>query len=152
MHVHDLIPFQGVNFDLSHRIDKLSFGHEYPGMANPLDRVQVAKHNTRNPQGLSGAYQYFLKVLPSCCTLALTACLEPSTPDLESVPIHPQCLIAAPVCLIWDMQKQCMAQQVPGSLRAGKYSIPSASICQAMQEHNILHEGILLHFEHPDLS
>ncbi len=63
MHVHDLVPFQGVTFDLSHRIDKLSFGHEYPGMTNPLDRVNVPKFNTRNPQGLPGAYQYFLKVV-----------------------------------------------------------------------------------------
>ena len=30
MHVHDLSPFAGKEFDFSHRIDKLTFGREYP--------------------------------------------------------------------------------------------------------------------------
>lgn len=69
VHVHDLVPFRDVLFDTSHIIDKLSFGVEYPGMTNPLDRTRVSKQNTRNPSGLPGAYQYFLKVagrLPWC--------------------------------------------------------------------------------------
>lgn len=70
MHTHDLVPFEGLTFDLSHNIDKLSFGQEYPGMANPLDRVVVPKFNTRNPQGLTGTYQYFLKV--PCLTRLLS--------------------------------------------------------------------------------
>lgn len=73
MHVHDLVPFQGLTFDLSHNIDKLSFGREYPGMKNPLDAVRVAKHNTRNPQGLAGTYQYFLKVRPISYRRCFTA-------------------------------------------------------------------------------
>ena len=62
VHVHDLVPFRDVVFDTSHIIDKLSFGVEYPGMANPLDRTRITKENVRNPAGLPGAYQYFLKV------------------------------------------------------------------------------------------
>ena len=55
-------PFRDVVFDTSHIIDKLSFGVEYPGMANPLDKTRITKENVRNPAGLPGAYQYFLKV------------------------------------------------------------------------------------------
>lgn len=62
MHVHDLIPFGTEEFDVSHTIHKLSFGEDYPGMKNPLDGVKVAKSNPQNPQGKTGAYQYFLKV------------------------------------------------------------------------------------------
>ncbi|KAK9834138.1 hypothetical protein WJX81_001409 [Elliptochloris bilobata] len=65
MHVHDLIPFQTTEFDTSHVIDKLSFGAEYPGMKNPLDRVRVPRHNPRNVEGRTGAYQYFLKIVPT---------------------------------------------------------------------------------------
>ena len=66
MHVHDLVPFRGLEFDTSHVIDKLSFGMEYPGMTNPLDKTRVSKENTRNPAGRAGAYQYFLKA-GTCC-------------------------------------------------------------------------------------
>ena len=66
MHVHDLVPFRGLEFDTSHIIDKLSFGMEYPGMTNPLDKTRVSKENTRNPAGRAGAYQYFLKA-GTCC-------------------------------------------------------------------------------------
>ena len=62
VHVHDLVPFGDTEFDTSHIIDKLSFGVEYPGMTNPLDKTRVSKQNTRNPAGRAGAYQYFLKV------------------------------------------------------------------------------------------
>ncbi|GAB4814044.1 hypothetical protein N2152v2_001090 [Parachlorella kessleri] len=71
MHVHDLSPFAGKEFDFSHRIDKLTFGREYPvswgngwrvgggqGQLNPLDKVEV---NQRQGVG-SGTFQYFLKV------------------------------------------------------------------------------------------
>lgn len=62
VHVHDLVPFRDTQFDTSHVIDKLSFGVEYPGMTNPLDKTTISKSNTRNPAGRPGAYQYFLKV------------------------------------------------------------------------------------------
>ena len=36
------------------------------GMKNPLDRVRVPRHNPRNVEGRTGAYQYFLKVCAVC--------------------------------------------------------------------------------------
>ena len=35
--VHDLQPFGVKLFNMSHRIRKLSFGTEFPGVINPLD-------------------------------------------------------------------------------------------------------------------
>ena len=49
-------------FDTSHIIDKLSFGVEYPGMTNPLDLTRKPRVNPYNPEGQTGAYQYYLKV------------------------------------------------------------------------------------------
>ncbi|CAH1773942.1 unnamed protein product [Owenia fusiformis] len=39
VHVHDLQPFGGNKFNLSHNIKHLSFGTDYPGMENPLDKT-----------------------------------------------------------------------------------------------------------------
>lgn len=58
-HVHDLQPFTGTLFNLSHTINQLSFGMEYPGMENPLDNVKVA-----DIKG-SSMYQYFIKIVPT---------------------------------------------------------------------------------------
>ena len=88
MHVHDLVPFRGLEFDTSHIIDKLSFGLEYPGMTNPLDKTRVSKQNTRNPAGRAGAYQYFLKAgtcRPGASTL-------PQSGPSEALPLHPRLL------------------------------------------------------------
>jgi hypothetical protein len=65
VHVHDLVPFRGKDFDTSHVIDKLSFGREYPGMKNPLDGTRVARRTDADllaGAAPTGAYQYFLKV------------------------------------------------------------------------------------------
>ena len=62
VHVHDLIPFGTSDFDTSHEIYKLAFGEEYPGMENPLDGLVIPKVNSQNKEGVTGAYQYFLKV------------------------------------------------------------------------------------------
>ena len=35
--VHDLQPFGVKKFNMSHTIQKLSFGREYPGIVNPLN-------------------------------------------------------------------------------------------------------------------
>jgi len=52
----------GGGFNLTHRIDKLSFGKEYPGMKNPLDQVQ----KKWTPDGHSTVmFQYFIKVVPT---------------------------------------------------------------------------------------
>ncbi|PSC71879.1 Endoplasmic reticulum-Golgi intermediate compartment 3 [Micractinium conductrix] len=63
MHIHDLSPFAGQNFDFSHTIHKLAFGKEYPGMRNPLDGVKVRQELSQADN--SGLYQYFLKVVPT---------------------------------------------------------------------------------------
>lgn len=39
MHIHDLQPFKNLNFNMSHTINRLSFGREFPGIINPLDSV-----------------------------------------------------------------------------------------------------------------
>ena len=62
MHVHDLVPFQNIHFDVSHTINKLTFGKEYPGVTNPLNNVEVLQTNSENPGGQTGMFQYFLKV------------------------------------------------------------------------------------------
>ncbi|XP_042486196.1 endoplasmic reticulum-Golgi intermediate compartment protein 3-like [Macadamia integrifolia] len=62
VHVHDLLPFQKENFNISHRINRLSFGEHFPGVVNPLDGVQWMQETP------SGMYQYFLKVVPTVYT------------------------------------------------------------------------------------
>lgn len=61
MHVHDLaaLSFQQ-QFDLSHKITRLSFGEPYPGIINPLDEVE----KTWKLSG-SAMYQYFIKIVPT---------------------------------------------------------------------------------------
>eukprot|EP00262_Sarcandra_glabra_P008847 TRINITY_DN226_c0_g4_i1.p1 TRINITY_DN226_c0_g4~~TRINITY_DN226_c0_g4_i1.p1 ORF type:complete len:385 (+),score=63.20 TRINITY_DN226_c0_g4_i1:84-1238(+) len=55
----DLLLFQTEGFNISHKINKLSFGEEFPGAVNPLDGVQWIQ------QVPSGMYQYFVKVVPT---------------------------------------------------------------------------------------
>ncbi|XP_031555453.1 endoplasmic reticulum-Golgi intermediate compartment protein 3-like [Actinia tenebrosa] len=59
MNLHDLQPFGETKFNLTHRINHLSFGHDYPGKEYPLD-------NTLVPAEESGSmYQYFVKIVPT---------------------------------------------------------------------------------------
>ena len=37
MHVHDMQAFQAGAFDVSHTINRISFGEDYPGFESPLD-------------------------------------------------------------------------------------------------------------------
>lgn len=62
VHVHDLVPFGTQDFDTSHEIHNLAFGEKVPGMKNPLDGLNIPKFNDQNKDGVTGAYQYFLKV------------------------------------------------------------------------------------------
>eukprot|EP01119_Soliformovum_irregulare_P003075 TRINITY_DN13373_c0_g1_i1.p1 TRINITY_DN13373_c0_g1~~TRINITY_DN13373_c0_g1_i1.p1 ORF type:complete len:387 (-),score=108.40 TRINITY_DN13373_c0_g1_i1:25-1185(-) len=62
MHVHDLQPFRNLKFNMSHTINRLSFGAEFPGIHNPLDGV--IKNNPREREA-PGMYQYFIKVVPT---------------------------------------------------------------------------------------
>lgn len=64
MHVHDLMPLMEAYgpthiFNMTHTIESLSFGAQYPGLVNPLDRVT----NVQIQQG--AMYQYFTKVVPT---------------------------------------------------------------------------------------
>eukprot|EP00039_Didymoeca_costata_P019597 m.338192 g.338192 ORF g.338192 m.338192 type:complete len:382 (+) comp18335_c0_seq1:145-1290(+) len=60
VHIHDLQSFGRRSFNMTHTIRRLTFGHEYPGLVNPLDdHTQVS-----NDEG-SAMYQYFIKVVPT---------------------------------------------------------------------------------------
>ncbi|XP_075492349.1 uncharacterized protein LOC142530403 [Primulina tabacum] len=58
----DLLAFQIENYNISHKINKLTFGDSIPGIVNPLDGVQWLQETP------SGVYQYFIKVVPSIHT------------------------------------------------------------------------------------
>ncbi|KAL2254412.1 UNVERIFIED_CONTAM: Endoplasmic reticulum-Golgi intermediate compartment protein 3 [Sesamum indicum] len=55
-HLLDLLALQTENYNISHKINKLSFGDSIPGIVNPLDGVQWVQENP------NGVYQYFTKV------------------------------------------------------------------------------------------
>lgn len=59
--VYDIFSFQR-EYNISHRINKLSFGKEFPGVVNPLDGAQWMQDTS------SGMYQYFVKVVPTVYT------------------------------------------------------------------------------------
>ncbi|KAK1418284.1 hypothetical protein QVD17_27427 [Tagetes erecta] len=59
---HDAKTFDDESYNISHKINKLSFGDHYPGIINPLDGVHWFQ-NTAN-----GMYQYFIKVVPTVYT------------------------------------------------------------------------------------
>nr|XP_043619272.1 endoplasmic reticulum-Golgi intermediate compartment protein 3-like [Erigeron canadensis] len=62
INIPDLLAFQEDSYNISHKINKLSFGEHYPGIVNPLDGVHWFQ-STPN-----GMYQYFLKVVPTIYT------------------------------------------------------------------------------------
>ncbi|EHH19745.1 Serologically defined breast cancer antigen NY-BR-84 [Macaca mulatta] len=57
--VHDLQSFGLDNINMTHYIQHLSFGEDYPGIVNPLDHTNVTA-----PQA-SMMFQYFVKVVPT---------------------------------------------------------------------------------------
>ncbi|ESO99176.1 hypothetical protein LOTGIDRAFT_142052 [Lottia gigantea] len=62
VHVHDLQAFAGQKFNLSHRINHLSFGEEYPGLVNPLDSLNIKAEEEQM------MFQYFVKIVPTTYT------------------------------------------------------------------------------------
>ncbi|ONK68052.1 uncharacterized protein A4U43_C05F6800 [Asparagus officinalis] len=60
--ISDLLDVQLGNHNITHKINKLSFGEEFPGVANPLDGAKWTHHTS------SGIYQYFIKVIPTVYT------------------------------------------------------------------------------------
>jgi hypothetical protein len=87
-HTHDLLSFTHANFNISHRINSISFGPFYPGAHYPLDGLTRAL-----PEG-SGMHQYFLKLVPTMyqhsggCVRSC-APTAPLSPPLTTPP-HPQ--------------------------------------------------------------
>jgi len=63
--LQDMLNFQPENYNISHKINKLSFGKDFPGVVNPLDGVEWKQEQTT---GLTGMYQYFVKVVPTIYT------------------------------------------------------------------------------------
>ncbi len=60
MHVHDLFAFGAdAFFNMSHTVNKLSFGADFPGQVNPLDGAAAVQ------SGGHLMYQYFIKVVPT---------------------------------------------------------------------------------------
>nr|AWW16504.1 endoplasmic reticulum-Golgi intermediate compartment protein 3-like protein [Ipomoea pes-caprae] len=62
VHLSDLLAFQMDTYNISHTINKLSFGASIPGVVNPLDKVHWVQETP------NGMYQYFLKVVPTIYT------------------------------------------------------------------------------------
>uniref|UniRef100_A0A8D0UQU9 Endoplasmic reticulum-Golgi intermediate compartment protein n=1 Tax=Sus scrofa TaxID=9823 RepID=A0A8D0UQU9_PIG len=58
-HVFTSRPRLSLNINMTHYIQHLSFGEDYPGIVNPLDRTNVTA-----PQA-SMMFQYFVKVVPT---------------------------------------------------------------------------------------
>ena len=55
----DLLSLQTESYNISHKINKLSFGDSIPGVVNPLDGIHWEQEKP------NGVYQYFIKVVPT---------------------------------------------------------------------------------------
>eukprot|EP01102_Stenamoeba_stenopodia_P022764 TRINITY_DN9614_c0_g1_i1.p1 TRINITY_DN9614_c0_g1~~TRINITY_DN9614_c0_g1_i1.p1 ORF type:complete len:388 (-),score=70.92 TRINITY_DN9614_c0_g1_i1:65-1228(-) len=60
LHMHDLLALQQEEYNVSHRIVRLSFGQEYPGLISPLDGVSKTQVEHGNAM-----FQYFVKIVPT---------------------------------------------------------------------------------------
>ncbi|GAB5364157.1 hypothetical protein AAMO2058_000944700 [Amorphochlora amoebiformis] len=61
IHIYDLGAFSDGKFNISHTIHTLSFGQQYPGLRNPLDK----KTKLFGPEVTIGMHQYYIKVVPT---------------------------------------------------------------------------------------
>jgi endoplasmic reticulum-Golgi intermediate compartment protein 3 len=55
----DLLSFTFDQFNISHTVNSLSFGHHFPGIASPLDGEE------RHVKDTHGMYQYYVKIVPT---------------------------------------------------------------------------------------
>ncbi|XAR49448.1 hypothetical protein NMG60_11032663 [Bertholletia excelsa] len=62
-HVNELLGLPMDVYNISHKINKLAFGDYFPGVVNPLDRVEWVQGTSNG-----GMYQYFIKVVPTIYT------------------------------------------------------------------------------------
>lgn len=60
--LHDLSAMKNHQLDLSHKINKLSFGDPYPGQVNPLDGV---KKGARSADDKVGQHEYLIRIVPT---------------------------------------------------------------------------------------
>jgi len=61
MHIHDLAAFTSGEFNVSHRVNRLSFGADYPGIVNPLDGADRILSTDKG----GGMFMYYAKVVPT---------------------------------------------------------------------------------------
>lgn len=61
--IHDYSALRDKPLDLSHYIRKLSFGVEYPGQANPLDKTNRLAGSDKNLR--IGQHEYFIRIVPT---------------------------------------------------------------------------------------
>ncbi|KAK3755752.1 hypothetical protein QZH41_019988 [Actinostola sp. cb2023] len=59
MNMHDLQPFGQTQFNITHHINHLSFGYDYPGKEYPLDNSFIVSDEP------GSMYQYFVKIVPT---------------------------------------------------------------------------------------
>jgi hypothetical protein len=59
LNLMDLLSFTFDQFNVTHTINSLSFGEQYPGIKSPLDSQQRIVSDTH------GMYQYYIKVVPT---------------------------------------------------------------------------------------
>lgn len=61
-HIHQFLPNEAPDYNISHTIHSISFGDTYPNMpANPLDSLTKIV----DPEVGTGLFQYFIKVIPT---------------------------------------------------------------------------------------
>jgi hypothetical protein len=87
MHVHDLQAFGAdAYFNMSHVVNKLSYGADFPGLVNPLDGARAMQ------MGGHLMYQYFIKVVPTLYNDIKGGVLRTAQ---FSVTEHPKCVLAS---------------------------------------------------------
>mmetsp|Transcript_37463 Transcript_37463/g.149462 ORF Transcript_37463/g.149462 Transcript_37463/m.149462 type:complete len:313 (-) Transcript_37463:508-1446(-) len=59
--LHDNSAFEGNSLNLSHRINRLSYGDSFPGQKNPLDETD----KTLKDDDPLGMHEYFVKIVPT---------------------------------------------------------------------------------------
>jgi hypothetical protein len=74
-----------LSWQVSHKINELSFGAHFPGVVNPLDGVVNIQKSAH------GMYQYFIKVVPTLYTdirghkiATNQVCQSTSSPELKT--------------------------------------------------------------------
>lgn len=69
-HMHDVTGEEVARLNLSHIIHELKFGTSYDGQSNPLNNRATILTN-ENHEGVSGRFNYYLKVVPTTVETAL---------------------------------------------------------------------------------